>query len=447
MGMDYKHSDDGELLRQFCDKACEEAFAEVVKRHQRLVLATARDASNGAAFAEDIAQAAFLLLARKAVSLVGKKTVAGWLHRTVRNLVREEYRATTRRKRREQTVGEILFLQQQTDRAAQVDQLGQAEAAAAVQQALDRLPLSYREPILLRYMEGLSEAAVASRLGLKPGTLSSRLSRGREMLQHKLTRRGLPLSLLGWLLAPRARGNTLDVTLLERLAERSVNQPVPPCFNDLSRISLDIRECGWLAAFPERVKTIVMKEIKMTLLKNSMTVTASILLVVGAAKVVAEKNRESKPKPKVISMDIGQKEELVQKRPSNPIPEQNATTKQKKAQTISLMAGKKKKAPHDLVQKMQAITIPSLDFMQADIEDALEFLVKAARQFDPDGKGVKIILQIDRDAVESVPPITLSVKNINLQNAINYVTALSGLIYRIDENVVMITQKPQRILR
>ena len=73
-----------------------------------------------------------------------------------------------------------------------------------IREELDRLPDSYRQPLTLCYMEGLTHQEAASRLGWPVGTVKVRLVRGRRLLRERLDRRGASLggALLLWLLNP-----------------------------------------------------------------------------------------------------------------------------------------------------------------------------------------------------------------------------------------------------
>ena len=72
---------DVELLREYLNNGSEAAFSELVKRYVDFVYSTARRQIGDAHLAQEIAQTVFCLLARKAASLTGCATLAGWLYR------------------------------------------------------------------------------------------------------------------------------------------------------------------------------------------------------------------------------------------------------------------------------------------------------------------------------------------------------------------------------
>src|SRR5204862_3715498 len=61
-----------------------------------------------------------------------------------------------------------------------VDRMTARELLAALDDELDKLSLTYREPLVLCYLEGLSREEAAARLGVSSGTLKSQLERGRK---------------------------------------------------------------------------------------------------------------------------------------------------------------------------------------------------------------------------------------------------------------------------
>ncbi|MBN1675985.1 MAG: hypothetical protein JXR37_33385 [Kiritimatiellae bacterium] len=148
-------------------------------------------------------------------------------------------------------------------------------------------------------------------------------------------------------------------------------------------------------------------------------------------------------------------------------------TRKEDVERQSILASKRR-----LREKMERIVVPSLEFRQANIHDVVQFLQKASVMYDqepdPDQKGVNIILNLNlpgsgggaagpaaaapegwgvpaaeepaglpalgaaTGAAVDVPHVTLILKRINLLDAIKYITELTNLKYRIEENVVMI---------
>src|SRR5438105_4865593 len=95
-------SDDMSLVREFAASRSEAAFAALVKRHLGLVHSVAMRQVGDAHLAEEIAQAVFTILARKARSLGPKTVLSAWLYRTTRYAAANALRARSRRQHREQ---------------------------------------------------------------------------------------------------------------------------------------------------------------------------------------------------------------------------------------------------------------------------------------------------------------------------------------------------------
>jgi RNA polymerase sigma factor (sigma-70 family) len=209
---------DGELLAEFADSGGDRPFEQLVRRHAPLVLSVCRGILREPNDAEDAAQAAFLTLARKAPSLRGRETVAGWLHRVAWHVACRAREARELRRRREQEAAEHA----QANRAP--DSITDTHAdAVALHEQLQAMPEKYRVPLILHHLEGWSEPELAQILGLKLGTLSGRLSRGRRMLKERLDRRGLgalaaAVGATGAALFAAAQRSEASEILLRRLA-------------------------------------------------------------------------------------------------------------------------------------------------------------------------------------------------------------------------------------
>src|SRR2546421_11780145 len=98
---------DGQLLERFSTRQEEAAFAALLHRHGPMVLGVARRVLRQQQDAEDVLQAAFLILARKASSIRKRESVGSWLHGVAYRLAIEAKGQRTRRQARERQAGTI----------------------------------------------------------------------------------------------------------------------------------------------------------------------------------------------------------------------------------------------------------------------------------------------------------------------------------------------------
>jgi RNA polymerase sigma factor (sigma-70 family) len=178
---------DRELLERFAESRDDTAFAVLVRRHGPLVLGSCRRILHNLQDAEDVFQATFLALARKAGAVRRSEAVAGWLYRVASRLALQVRRQCARRVAREGRAA----VRSAPDPLAEVSG---RDLCAALDEELNRLPEKYRLPLLLCCLEGLSRDEAARRLGWSAGALKGRLERGRELLRQRLGRRGIALS-------------------------------------------------------------------------------------------------------------------------------------------------------------------------------------------------------------------------------------------------------------
>jgi len=99
--------EENELLKRYGREGDEAAFAELVRRHGEWVYCAARRELGDEHLAEDVSQAVFALLAKKAKRLAGHPKLRGWLFGALRYCAREAKRQMVRQKRREQEVGRM----------------------------------------------------------------------------------------------------------------------------------------------------------------------------------------------------------------------------------------------------------------------------------------------------------------------------------------------------
>ena len=150
---------DGELLAQFVAGRSEAAFAELVRRHGRLVWTVCRHLTGSEADADDAFQATFLVLARKAPSVRPREKVANWLHGVALRTAMKTKAMTARRRGREKQVAEM-------PEPEAVQQDPWRDLQPLLDQELNGLPENYRLPILLCDLEGktIKEAAQGNRI-------------------------------------------------------------------------------------------------------------------------------------------------------------------------------------------------------------------------------------------------------------------------------------------
>src|SRR4051812_16465010 len=95
-------TNDMELVREYASHESEEAFAALVSRHVNLVYSVALHQLRDASLAEEVTQAVFIILARKAGSLGPTTILSAWLCRTSQYAAADALRTQRRRLCREQ---------------------------------------------------------------------------------------------------------------------------------------------------------------------------------------------------------------------------------------------------------------------------------------------------------------------------------------------------------
>jgi RNA polymerase sigma factor (sigma-70 family) len=176
---------DMDLLRDYNRQGSEEAFAALVHRHVNLVYSVAIRYAGIAAHAEEITQAVFVILARKAASLRPNTVLEGWLHETTRLTALQFMRGERRRQFREQEVYMQSTLPESTD-AATWNQL-----APLLDDALSRLGQEDRDAVILRFFKDKSVREVAAALKVSEGAAQRRVLRAVEKLRRFFTKRGV----------------------------------------------------------------------------------------------------------------------------------------------------------------------------------------------------------------------------------------------------------------
>jgi RNA polymerase sigma factor (sigma-70 family) len=175
-----------ELLRRFCN-GDQVAFEAIVRRYGRLVFGVCHHVLGHVEDAEDAFQATFLVLARRAASVRKPEALSAWLHGVARHTAMRTLRDSNRRKARERQVRGLPA-------GHEPGETSLLELQALLDAEVQRLPEPYRAVIVLSVLESGTTAEIAAQLGWKPGTVSGRLTRARQMLTRRLARLGVTLS-------------------------------------------------------------------------------------------------------------------------------------------------------------------------------------------------------------------------------------------------------------
>jgi len=180
---------DGQLLARFLlrrDEGAEAAFAALVAIHGPMVWNVCSGVLSDQQSVEDAFQATFLILVRKAGSIRRRDTLGPWLYGVARR-VAVRARASAARRRRCEGQGAEMNVTPTPDPTRR-------EQLEALHEEVHRLPETYRAAVVLCHLEGRTHAEAARLLKCPIGTVSIRVSRARELLRARLTRRGLALS-------------------------------------------------------------------------------------------------------------------------------------------------------------------------------------------------------------------------------------------------------------
>src|SRR5450432_2000528 len=179
---------DMDLVQEFARHNSEAAFTELVRRHINLVYSVARRCTGNDGDAQDVAQAVFIILARKAAGLRERTLLTGWLYETTRFAAARLLRTNARRHAREQEAYMQSTLNE-TDLAGVWEKL-----SPHLEAAMSKLAERDRALLVLRFYENKSGPEAAALLGIREDTAHKRVTRAIEKLRKFFAQRGVTLT-------------------------------------------------------------------------------------------------------------------------------------------------------------------------------------------------------------------------------------------------------------
>ena len=173
------------LIREYADRDSESAFADLVHCHVNLVYSVAFRYVGNSPDAQDVTQAVFVILAKKAGSLRQRATLTGWLYETTRFTCGALLRTKGRQRAREQEAYMESTLDDSEPNAVW------RQLAPILEEAMNRLNEKERTLLALRFFDNKTAAEAAALLGIREGAAHKRAARALEKLRRFFVKRGI----------------------------------------------------------------------------------------------------------------------------------------------------------------------------------------------------------------------------------------------------------------
>jgi len=184
-------NDDLALLREYAATDSEAAFATLATRHVSLVYSVALRQVRDPHLAQEITQAVFIILARKADKLSQHVVLPGWLCHTARYASAEALRNLRRRRQREQEAHMQSILASSSDAPSQQTEEAWNQIAPLLDAAMEKLGQKDHDAVVLRFFQNKNFAEVGAALDASEDAAKMRVSRALEKLRRFFTKRGI----------------------------------------------------------------------------------------------------------------------------------------------------------------------------------------------------------------------------------------------------------------
>jgi len=170
--------DDYSIIRQFID-GDKSAFQILVKRHKEKVRNIIYMTMNNSALVDDIAQDVFMTVYRNLKHFRFESQFTTWLYRITVNRCKDYLRKMNVRK---------IFspIEEGSEISEYPAPVESNDISRIVTDAISKLPVKLRMPLILKDIEGFSYQEISETLNCEMGTVKSRIFRGREKLKEIL---------------------------------------------------------------------------------------------------------------------------------------------------------------------------------------------------------------------------------------------------------------------
>ena len=266
------NASDSELLRNYDLYGSETAFTELVQRHIHFVYSVALRQVGIAAQAEEITQAVFIILARKASRLRAHAALEGWLYEPTRLTALSFLRGERRRHFREQET-----FMQSTQQAAAEDSTWR-QLAPLLDEAMFRLRKKDRDAVVLRFFKDKNLREVAAALQVTEAAAQRRVLRAVEKLRKIFASRGVTLSTA--LIAGALVANSVSaapVGMAKTISVIALTKGAAAGGSSLALVKGALKLMAW------------------TKVKTAVVIGVGILLAAGTTTVMVEKAIPSTP--------------------------------------------------------------------------------------------------------------------------------------------------------
>jgi RND family efflux transporter MFP subunit len=379
---------DAELLERYVRHRDEASFELLLWRHGTLVFNVCRRILSCQQDAEDAFQATFLAFVRKAGSISRRGSVASWLYKVAYRVALEARERTRNTAAVEKSGGERLAVQSAADPSW-------SDMRPILDDEVNRLPERLRRPIVLCYLEGKSNAEAAQEIGCRLGTIYSRLARGREMLRHRLLRRGVTLSVAG-----------LTVALAAQAVEAA-----PAIHLMRTTVQAALSFAGPSAAVVSPRVAALAEGVLRTMFVTKLKIAAVMLFVatVLAAGGVLSHSLTAAPQPEAKAKEPPPKPKGDDKKDAKPVPvkvvkpktgglartvvRQARVIAAQQQQIVPLISGTVKEVSVDIgdrVKKGQTLIVLDAPLLAKEVEEATAALEMAQAQMEESRAGVDV---------------------------------------------------------